>query len=401
MCNINKKEKEIAMDFLNSSNLIEIIANDSEKLGIINERNASLLAYCVASSRKLENPLATVIRSGSSSGKSKLIEFVKKVIPEEDVKDFTRITKQPFFYTGIKDPYLIQHKFIVIEEGTGAKEANYAVRVLLSEKELSLYTTINKEAVEILLFGPISYMESSTSDVYNEETENRLLEIALNESIAQNVAVQEYKKKRAASGWNENEEKSIIQRHHTAQRLLKKVDVIIPYAEEIKFPFTQIRTRRDFQKFLDLISVVAYLHQFQREAKSINGSDYIEANLSDYEIAYNLIESIIKRSLDELKPKSRELFQIIKDIVDDKAKKTKRDSSDINFTRNDIIKDSEWTLRQARTYIGDLVNSEYIQVLSGNKGKEYVYKLNKSDTIDNSKFNITTPKKLREKVKEK
>ena len=400
MDDINKRDKEIAMDFLHSENMIDIIADDYEKFGLVNERKASLTVHYIASSCKLENPLAGYICSSSATGKSLVIEISKKLMVKDAVIDLSRMTPNTLFYQGLRDPNCIQHKFLIIAENVGAKEANYAIRLLLSEKKLSLWTTIDKEPVEIWLYGPISYIDSSTSQIFHEETSNRLLDIALNDSIEQNKAVLEYKKRRAVNGCNESEQQEIVRRHRTAQCLLKSMDVIIPYAMEILFPYHQTRTRRDFQKFIDLISVIAYLHQYQREKVSLNGKEYIKADVIDYEIAYNLIESIIKRSLDELKPKSRELYQIIKEFVYNKAKKGRQNLYDINFRRNDIVKDSQWTLRQVRTYIDDLVKCEYINVVSGNKGKEYVYRLSQSDIAENSKSEITTPEELREKLKE-
>jgi len=348
----------------------------------------------------LINPLAGSIRSSSSSGKSLVIEISKKLMVKDAVIDLSRMTPNTLFYQGLRDPNCIQYRFLIIAENVGAKEANYPIRLLLSEKKLSLWTTIDKEPVEIRLNGPVSYIDTSTSQIVHEETSNRLLDIALNDSIEQNRAVLEYKKRRAINGWNENEQHEIIQRHQAAQRLLKSMDVIIPYAMEIQFPYHQTRTRRDFQKFIDLISVIAYLHQYQREKVSLNGKEYIKADVFDYEIAYNLIESIIKRSLDELKPKSRELYQITKEFVNNKARKNGQNFHDINFARNDIVKHSEWSLRQVRTHIDDLINCEYIRIVSGNKGTEYVYQLNQSDITENSKLEITTPEELREKWKE-
>ena len=40
--NIDKKDMEIAMDFLHSENMMDITADDYEKYGLINERKASL-----------------------------------------------------------------------------------------------------------------------------------------------------------------------------------------------------------------------------------------------------------------------------------------------------------------------------------------------------------------------
>ena len=50
----------------------------------------------------------------------------------------------------------------------------------------------------------------------------------------------------------------LMKKHHNAQRLLKKVLVVIPYAEKIEFPAGWLRTRRDHQRFLNLIEVIAF-----------------------------------------------------------------------------------------------------------------------------------------------
>ena len=56
--------------------------------------------------------------------------------------------------------------------------------------------------------------------------------------------------------------------HHNAQKLLRSLWVINPYARYLTFPEDQLRLRRDHQKYLGLIRTVAFLRQYQKPTKS-------------------------------------------------------------------------------------------------------------------------------------
>jgi hypothetical protein len=52
---------------------------------------------------------------------------------------------------------------------------------------------------------------------------------------------------------------------HDAIRLLEPAEVIIPYANRLEIPSCPIRIRRDARRLVDVVRVVAWLHQHQRE----------------------------------------------------------------------------------------------------------------------------------------
>ena len=56
--------------------------------------------------------------------------------------------------------------------------------------------------------------------------------------------------------------------HQNAQRLLKPLAVVNPYAPKLTFPAHTLRARRDHKKYLGLIRSMAFLHQYQREVKT-------------------------------------------------------------------------------------------------------------------------------------
>ena len=61
----------------------------------------------------------------------------------------------------------------------------------------------------------------------------------------------------------------IVNKHIYAQRLLRKVWAFNPYAELLTFPSSKLKTRRDNDKFLRLINVICFLHQYQRKTKKL------------------------------------------------------------------------------------------------------------------------------------
>ena len=70
--------------------------------------------------------------------------------------------------------------------------------------------------------------------------------------------------------------------HRNAQRLLKPLFVVNPYARELTFLDGQTRTRRDHMKYLTLIRAIALLHQYQRPRKTAThrgqALEYIEVD---------------------------------------------------------------------------------------------------------------------------
>lgn len=80
--------------------------------------------------------------------------------------------------------------------------------------------------------------------------------------------------------------------HRNAQRLRKPVYVVNPYARDLTFLDSQIRTRRDHPKYLTLIRSIGMLHQYQRPVKTAvhDGKtvEYIEVTPEDIATASRL-----------------------------------------------------------------------------------------------------------------
>ena len=80
------------MKFGCQPDLVGEILRDVEKLGLVGEETNKLMCYLVMTGRKMDDPLALLILSGSGAGKSLLQDVLLKLCPEEDLIKLRRLT---------------------------------------------------------------------------------------------------------------------------------------------------------------------------------------------------------------------------------------------------------------------------------------------------------------------
>lgn len=414
---MTEEEKAEAMNFLLSENLLEEVHDDVTAVGYVGERFNKIMLYLIATSRKLAKPLACVIKAVSSSGKNALVNAVLALIPDEEKKVISRLTENALFY--MAEDGLV-HKVIHIAEKVGAEEADYSIRSMLSERELVVFVPIKNpltgmiETKEIRVKGPIAYIETTTQTHINNENETRMFTLTVDESEEQTMRIHEAQRKQhTLEGLRHIEfSESLKRKHQNAQRLLRQVKVIIPYAPELEFPTTRVRTRRDNEKFLSLIETIALLRQYQKELKTEGLSEFIEADLKDYEHAYGLSSAILGQTLDEVSKRSRDLMENIKKMIEEWMRNEDqpvdladqqqgRTLSNIIFKRADIRKRvSGWSDHAIHECIRELCNYESLRVIQGGQGKtgKYTLATDSEHSLGQEFSKLLTPEQLKRKL---
>jgi len=379
---MTKAEEDEALEFLKDPELFSRILVDFETVGITGEDANKLMGYLSATSRKLDEPLSILVQSRSAAGKSTLQDAVLSLVPEEDYIKYTRLTGQALFY--MQEDSLV-HKLLAIEEEHGARDASYSIRNIQSSKYLSIAATGKDPATgklkteEYKVKGPVSLMITTTEVELDYETSNRFIILTVDESKEMTERIlQKQRESDTLEGLiKKAETEHITRRHHNAQRLLRPLHVINPFAGHLTFPSESLRARRDHKKYLGLIKAIAFLHQYQREIKTVshNGSalQYIEVVLNDIEKANTLAAEILGRTLDELSPPSRLLLKMIRDMVEAECKRQNIEPKSYCFTRKDIREWCKWSDFQIKCHVRQLEDLEYIYSVVGKKGKEYVY----------------------------
>jgi hypothetical protein len=170
-----------------------------------------------------------------------------------------------------------------------------------------------------------------------------------------------------------------MQLHQNAQRLLRPVHVINPFAEELSFADHAPRTRRDHAKYLALIDAIALVHQHQRPVKTaqIGGGElrYIEVTRDDLQLADKLAAEVLSRGLDELPPQTRSLLQELHGLVQAESARQGVSPEDYRFSRRFLRERLGWGETQLRAHLWRLQQMEYVLVHGGSRGRSFVYEL--------------------------
>jgi len=394
------REKEEGLRFLRHPQLTQHILKDMEALGYIGEEKPKLLAYLIGVSRKLPKPLSGIILSQSGCGKSTLTEIIEQLTPPEDVMVFTRITAQALQYMA---QFLLKGKLIIVEERTGAESAEYSIRILQSRQKLTQAVpqkdpSTGKISTQIITVeGPVAYLETTTDPKINHENATRCFEITLDESREQTERIhQAQRARRLFSGTNlHRQAEAISQRHHIAQRLLEPVLVFIPYADKLIFPCRRLRNRRDNERFLCLIEASAFLHQYQRQrGQTDDGDDYVLADIDDYRVAYELAHEVLAVTLHDLSRSAKELWDQVRAWVWAQAGDQARE---FQFSRKELRRLTETEDHQLRNALQELVDMEYLEVVSGGNGKAIFYRLLVT-TEEEAPMALLTPEELKRRL---
>jgi DNA primase len=382
---MSEAEHSAAMQLLKSPDLLERIVTDLSTCGLVGESTNKVVGYLASISRKLDKPLGIVVQSSSAAGKTSLMDAVLAFVPPEEQIKYSAMSGQSLFYMGEMN---LKHKVLAIVEEEGANRASYALKLLQSEGELTMASTGkdphsgNLVTQQYRVEGPVALILTTTATDLDEELMNRCLVLAVDEGREQTRAIHALQRgRRTLAGLGVKKERErLVGLHQNAQRLLKSIEVLNPYAQYLTFPDQATRLRRDHEKYLTLIDVVALLHQHQREIKTYAKSaseivEYIEVSLADIAMANTIAAEVLGRSLDELPPQTRRLLVGLSEYVKTQVKSEGINTSDVQFTRKQLREVLNWGDTQLRVHLERLVALEYVLMRREGAGGKYVYEL--------------------------
>jgi DNA primase len=400
---VTDEDKAEGMKLGRHADLAGEILRDVEKLGLVGEQHNKLMGYLVMTSRRLDDPLALLILSGSGAGKSLLQDTLLKLCPDEDLVKLTSLTDRALFYKGEN---ALRNKVLALEEVAGAEGAYYAIRNLISAKKLVIESTIKNPLTGTLttqvntVHGPTAVFQTTTQPDVDAETRSRFIITSVDESPEQTKAILEAQRNRhTLEGLRRKKlHEGIIKRHHAFQRLLKPVPVVNPFEPLLSYAEDRLAVRRDNPKYLNLILAVTFLHQMQRAVKhdAETGLDYIETTLGDIAIANELATALFGQSLDELSRPSRELLKLIRKMVDGQAVPAPNGPSacgalasgaTTTFNRRAVREFTGWSDYQVKIHIKQLEELEYLVPISGRRGQSFSYRLAwEGEGLDGERF---------------
>jgi len=377
---LSPEERTEALAWLTAPDLVGRLRS-ALRSSLIGEETNALLIYFACVSRKLASPLAIIIQAASSGGKSTLMEAVIRFFPEEEKVKYSALTGQALYYLGETS---LKHKILAVVEEAGAEKASYALKLLQSEHELTIAST-GKDPVtgrlltqEYHVEGPVALILTTTAIDLDEELQNRCLVLTVDDSPEQTAKIHaQQRSRRTLAGLAVQTEKAAVLRvSRNAQRLLRPLLVLHPFAPARSFPRGRARSRRDHEKYLTLIDAIALLHQHQREIKKLpDGAEYIEATAADVALAEELAREALGRSLDELPPQTRKLLGLLDEMVSARCAKMRCTRDVCLFSRRDVRENLGWGNSQLKVHLDRLSEFEYLVAHRGSRGQSFVYEL--------------------------
>jgi DNA primase catalytic core len=381
---LSDAERAAALELLTAPHLLDRIVADVARCGLVGETTNTLVGYLAAVSRKLDEPLAVLIQSASAAGKTALMDALLAMIPADERVLYSAVTGQALFYLGETD---LAHKLLAIAEDEGVSRAGYALKLLQSEGVLTIASTGKDPTTGRLttqtyrVQGPVMLLLTTTAPELDEELRNRCLVLTVDEDRAQTRAIHRQQRERQtlAGLLAERDRARVRKLHQDAQRLLRPLLVVNPYARALTFRDDRTRTRRDHLKYLTLIRALALLHQHQRPLKQIvhHGErvEYVEVTVDDIAVANRLAHEVLGRSLDELAPQTRRLLGLLDAMVREACERQAVARASYRFTRRDVRRFTGWSDFQVRTHLDRLISLEYVLVHRGSRGQGFVYEL--------------------------
>ena len=306
------EQLEAAQNLLHSPDIIDRMITFTRKLGFTGEEINQKLLYLAFTSRLMDSSISAIIKGQSASGKSHLVRTVLQLFPESDILNFSYVTSKALLHRQGD----LSHKILFIQEHSGSEGAEYSVRTLLSEGEISIMLPVKNEATgnfesiekRIPATGLV-FIETTTRDRVHHENQTRLFDLYVDESEEQTRNILQMQADQVTA--EDPEEEAEIKIWRAAQTIIKYRKVFIPYAHELAmvFPTDKTRARRDFPRLLSLIRSHALLYQFQRETDEW---ERLVATVADFEAVLPLAETILTQSIKEMTPNQEATLAAIK-----------------------------------------------------------------------------------------
>jgi DNA primase catalytic core len=393
---MTKEEEREAMNFLKGKQLVSNTLKAIEKTGLVGEQKNGLLLYFLYLSRLMDEPLHAIIFGKSGSGKTYLQTRVSECLPEESLRTITSLTENTLYYSA-KDFW--KHKVLLIEDLEGVYNAFLPLREFMSKQSITKLTTDkdtkgNNVQKLLVVEGPICVSGATTQESIYEDNANRSFLLIIDESQNHLNEVMHYQRNQQAGLINETGQEQTKLLLRNAQRLLRGIKIINPYAPQLEIPQCVFKKLRTNMHYLKLIEIITFYHQKQREIKTDqSGKPYILTSIEDIECANWLVKDTLLRKSDELNGELRHFFERLKNTVT--AMKVQ------SFYSKDIREQFRMNPMRTNRYLHELESRGYIGRTGGNRKYGFEYEITAWEEYEQLKNGINILDEILQKLKEK
>ena len=346
--------------------------------GVVGEELNRLFLFVIATSYKMPRTLHALIQGSSGSGKTHLSLKISNLIPDEDVKRFTRVTDSSFYNYG---QYELQHKLICLEDFDGMREeAQLAFRELQSREMLSSSTSGKDEqgnirSYERVVYGPMASLCCTTRGQVYEDNMSRCFLIAVDETSAQTHRIIRFQNHKASGKINTQVQQQTTEFIQHCIRLLKPYPVINPYADQVSLPPEAHKIRRLNELYQSFVGQVTLLNQYRRKQDS---QGRLISEKEDLQTAADIMFESILLKVDELDGSLRHFYERLKQYVQAQGGSH---SDSYAFTQREVRQALHISKSGLHRFLRTLMQLEYIRPVGGYANKGYQYQITYWDNV--------------------
>jgi hypothetical protein len=289
------KNSEIE-EILKESNILNAMINEISKKVVGEQETIRVILLSACGAFVNNSQIASynlMVNSEAGAGKDYVVSKTLEIFPEQKVLSRTRISPTAFTYwkTPYKDKAGNEYNFdwtwngkICYLEDVSSGVMNHEVFKVMCSSGSYATVVIKQVAYDKKIEGkPVMIVTSATAEP-NPELTRRFTIVSLDETTNQTEGIMKMQARQDANNLENKYNTNITD----AINKLKRVDVRIPYAEDLSeiLPSKSIIMRTHFQRFLDYIKASAALYQHQR---STDVDGFIIANGEDYNNARDVL----------------------------------------------------------------------------------------------------------------
>jgi len=314
--------REDAVGLLRDPKLLCRVRKDMDRT-IIGENENKLLTWLQEIAARTSDHTFVDVLGESAVGKTNLVGGTLRYVPQEWWRKVGRMSRTAIDY--LKDQ---EFCLLWIQEARGAGEAAPSLR-LQSADDGGLAIWVTERDDESGRFTTHEYsvpsrgvITTTTNVSFSPEDATRTWMVSADSSEEQTRRIVNYKlaKAKEPPELMEARGKQFVDLAPVVQEALRMLDwdspVIVPYAEDLAVLFSPrlVRVRRDVDKFLGLIKILARLHQFQRPIIKLKGRRFIVAVAQDALVAFQLGGKPLEETLTGLERRLREVYDTVKEL---------------------------------------------------------------------------------------
>jgi len=390
-----KKDLDNAIAFLKDPSLLYKIHRILGK-DIAGEEKNRLLLFVLGSSVKTKYKQMVVLKGESAVGKNWLADHV--IVTYFPTRKRGRFTEHAMEYADINPKEILYLQQLFTPETGGTLRL-----ISTSDKGFIFETTIRDEDIglctETIAIPAVTMITTTTFIYLDKEFTTRIWILSLDESEIQTKRIlesldkrEEVKLKQLSDGIEEDPEKIILR---NAMSILPPInEVIIPFNLAEYFPVEFLRVRRDFEKFQDLVKLLAYLHFLNRPTLKIKGKKVIFATPQDVYYALALGEETISMTLSGTEKRIKEIVKVVQALSAGKA--TGASTGEEKLIGEVTVNDVMVATGRARTpcYYALKQLSEEGRLTIRKKGRTYLYR--PTDKLSLLSFSVKDSLKYRD-----